>query len=91
MFVRLDRKLLPETNTLAYSALASLTRENMFSIIDTKGLYYKHVMIANDDSRVVSKWSFKLIDDLRVIIYDRHRFIIQATALPTNVRLGLKR
>jgi hypothetical protein len=41
------------------------------------GLYYKHAMIVNDDSSVVIKWSFKLIDDPRVIIYDRHRFIVQ--------------
>ncbi len=45
------------------------------------GLYYKHLMIVNDDSSVISKWSFKLIDNPRVIIYDRHRFIIQATDL----------
>jgi len=44
------------------------------------GLYYKHVTSVNDDSSVVSKWSFKLIDDPRVIIYDCHRFIIQATS-----------
>jgi hypothetical protein len=43
--------------------------------------YYKHVMIINDDSSLISKWSLKLIDDSRVIIYDRLRFIIQATAL----------
>jgi len=43
------------------------------------GWYYKHVMIVNDDYSVISKWSFKLIDDHRVIIYDCHRFIIQAT------------
>jgi hypothetical protein len=43
------------------------------------GLYYKHVTIVNDDSSVVSKWNFKLIDNPRVIIYDRHRLIIQAT------------
>jgi hypothetical protein len=43
------------------------------------GLYYKHVTIVNDDSSIVSKWSFKLIDDPRVIIYERHRFIIKAT------------
>ena len=35
--------------------------------------------IVNDDSSVVSKWSFKLIDNPRVAIYDRNRFIIQAT------------
>jgi len=51
----------------------------MFYHIETSGLYYKHVMIINDDSRVVSKWRFKLIDDARAIIYDRNMFIMQAT------------
>jgi hypothetical protein len=37
------------------------------------------VTIINDDSSVISKWSFKLIDDPRNIIYDHHKFIIQAT------------
>jgi len=45
----------------------------------TSGRYYKHVTIVNDDSSIIGKWSFKLIDDHRVVIYDRHRFIIQAT------------
>ncbi len=45
------------------------------------GLYYKHVTIVNDDSSVINKWSFKLIDDPRIVIYDRHKFIIQATDL----------
>ncbi len=48
---------------------------------EASGLYYKHVTIVNDDSSIVSKWSFKLIDDPRVIIYDHHRFIIQATGV----------
>jgi hypothetical protein len=43
------------------------------------GLYYKHVMIINDNSSVVSKRSFKLIDDPSVVIYNHHRFIIEAT------------
>ena len=42
-------------------------------------LYYKHMMIVNDAFSVVSKWSSKLIDDARVVIYDRNMFIIQAT------------
>jgi hypothetical protein len=42
------------------------------------GLYYKHVTIVNDDSSIINKWSFKLTDDARVIIYNQHRFIIQA-------------
>jgi hypothetical protein len=45
------------------------------------GLYYKHVTIVIDDSSIVSKWSFKLIDAPRVIIYDRNMFIIQATGV----------
>jgi hypothetical protein len=43
------------------------------------GLYHKHVTIVNDSPSIVSKWSFKLYDDPRVIIYDCHRFITQAT------------
>jgi len=46
---------------------------------ETGGLYYKHVTIINDDSSIISKWSFKLIGDPRIFIYDRHRFIIKAT------------
>jgi hypothetical protein len=37
------------------------------------------VKIVNDESSVVSKRSFKFIDDPRVIIHDHHRFTIQAT------------
>ncbi len=43
------------------------------------GLYFKHMTIVNDDSSVVSEQSLWLIDNLRVIIYDRRKFIIQAT------------
>jgi hypothetical protein len=43
--------------------------------------YYKNVTIINDDSSVISKRSFKLIDDARVIIYDHNMFIIPATDL----------
>jgi len=43
------------------------------------GLYYKHVTIVNDNSSVISKRSFKLIDDPKVVNYNHQRFIIQAT------------
>ncbi len=49
-------------------------------------MYYKHVKIVNDNSRVVNKGSFKLIDDGRVVIYNRNRFIIQATDPFIHVR-----
>ncbi len=43
------------------------------------GLYYKHIMIIIDDSSAVNKCEASLTDDARVIIYDRHMFIVQAT------------
>jgi hypothetical protein len=48
--------------------------------------YYKHVTIVNDDSSIISKWSFKLSDDPRVVIYDCHWFKIQATVLKNVLR-----
>ncbi len=45
-------------------------------------------MIVNEDSSIVSKRSFKLSDDPRVVIYDRHRFIKQATGLSSESKLG---
>jgi hypothetical protein len=38
------------------------------------------MMIVNDDSRVINKLEASLLDDARVIIYNRHVFIVQATA-----------
>ncbi len=45
------------------------------------GLYYKHVAIINDASSGVNKLKASLNDAARVVIYDRHVFIIQATGL----------
>ena len=76
-------------NTLAYSNIhkevMSLplrsTLKFPLSWEDSSGLYYKHISIVNDDSSVVIKWSFKLIDATRGIIYDRHMFVVRATDL----------
>ncbi len=35
--------------------------------------------IVDDDSSVIIKWSSKLIDAARGVIYDRHMFIVHAT------------
>ncbi len=35
--------------------------------------------IVNDDSRVVNKLETSLTGDARVVIYDRHVFLVQAT------------
>jgi hypothetical protein len=43
------------------------------------GLYYKPMMKINDNSRVVNKLDTSLTNEARVIIYDRHMFIVQAT------------
>ncbi len=45
------------------------------------GLYYKPMTIVNDDSRVINKLITSLTDVARVIIYDRHVFIVQATGV----------
>jgi hypothetical protein len=51
------------------------------------GLYYKPLTIVKDNSSVVNKLETSLIDDARVIIYDRHMFIVQATKLVNTRRL----
>ncbi len=43
------------------------------------GLYYKPIMIVNDDSSIVNKLETSLIGDTGVVIYNRHMFIVQAT------------
>jgi hypothetical protein len=45
----------------------------------TSGLYYKPFKIVNDDSRVINKLVTSLTDNARVVIYNRHMFIVQAT------------
>ncbi len=37
--------------------------------------------IVNDDSTVINKFEASLTDDTRVVIYDRHMFIVQATGV----------
>jgi hypothetical protein len=51
----------------------------------TSGLYYKHITVVNYDSSVVNKCVASLSDDARVIIYDRHVFVVQATAVQLTV------
>ncbi len=42
-------------------------------------MYYKPITIINDDSSIVDKLETSLINDARVVIYDRHMFIVLAT------------
>jgi hypothetical protein len=55
----------------------STSIKNIFC--DSCGLYYKHTTIVNYVYSVVSEQIFQLIDDARVVIYDLHVFIVQAT------------
>ncbi len=42
-------------------------------------MYYKDITIVNDNSSIVNKFGASLIDADRVIIYNHHMFIVQAT------------
>ncbi len=44
------------------------------------GFYDKHTTIVNDASIIANKLEALLTDDARVIIYDCHVFIVQATS-----------
>ncbi len=59
------------------------TGDNKLGRLDSKnnscGLYYKSITIVNDDSSVVNKLETSLTDDARVVIYNRHMFIVHAT------------
>jgi len=56
---------------------------------ETSGLYYKHMTIVNYASSVVNKLEALLTDDARVIIYDRHVFIVQATEYVIYIPLSI--
>ncbi len=51
----------------------------------SSGLYYKHIMIVNDNSIVINKFVASLTDTAWVIIYDHHMFIVQATDSSTRL------
>ncbi len=42
-------------------------------------------MTVNDNSSIINKFETSLTDDARVVIYDRHMFIIQPTGLKSIV------
>jgi hypothetical protein len=44
-----------------------------------RGLYYKHMTIVNYASSIINKLKALHTDDARVVIYDCHMFIVQAT------------
>ncbi len=56
-----------------------MARQDFHPIDPICGLYYKHTMILNYASSVVIKLKALLTEYARVVIYDRHVFIVQAT------------
>jgi hypothetical protein len=62
-----------------FGSWLNLRTEVSYPAVVTSGLYYKHITIVNYDSRVINKFGASLTDDARVIIYDHHMFIVQAT------------
>ncbi len=52
-------------------------------------LNYKPMTIVNDNYRVVNKLDASLTDDARVVIYDCHMFIVQATGLIHTCSINL--
>ncbi len=49
--------------------------------MDTCGMYYKHMTIVSYASSINNKLEALLTDDARVVIYNRHVFIVQATGV----------
>ncbi len=50
-----------------------------FETTNISGLYYKPITIVNDDSSIVNKLETSLTIDARVVIYDHHMFIVEAS------------
>ncbi len=66
--------------TIVNDAISGLYYKHITIVNDNIcGLYYKPMTIVNNDSRVVNKLDTSLTDKARVVIYDCHMFIVQAT------------
>jgi len=65
----------------------SVNKLVMFCIVVTNhqqqtcGLYYKHITIINGDCSVVNEFEASVTDGARVVIKNRHMFIVKATNL----------
>ncbi len=53
--------------------------QHLLLLRDMSSLYYKHIAITNYNSSIINRLGASLTDNARVIIYDRHIFIEQAT------------
>jgi hypothetical protein len=80
---KLDASLTEDARVIIYSHIYStchcIIKPITAVIYSYRGLYYKSMMIANDDARIINKLDASLAEDARVVIYDCHMFIVQAT------------
>ncbi len=49
--------------------------------VQISGLYHKRLTIVNYNSSIVNKFRISLTDEARVVIYNHHMFIVQATGV----------
>jgi hypothetical protein len=52
---------------------------NQLTFSAISGLYYKPIMIINDDSSIINKLETSLIENARVVIYECQMFIFHNT------------
>ncbi len=72
-------KNLSWTSTLAYSLTGNgVIDNNKFNNIDNGGLYFKHIAIINDASRVISEWRHTLEGHSRITLAMADTFIVKA-------------
>ncbi len=65
-----------------------ITAVEKFHDTGASGLYCKPMTIVNSNSRVVNRLETSLTDDAKVVIYDRHMYIVQATGLIFAIKLS---
>jgi hypothetical protein len=53
------------------------------------GLHYKDIMIINDDSSIINNFGASQTEAARVIIYNHHMFIVQATGQPMACTINM--
>jgi hypothetical protein len=72
-------KLARDKHSSLVQILINSGRKEFYNVDPRGGLYCKFITIVNDDSWVINKLEASLNYNARVIIYDRHMFIVQAT------------
>jgi hypothetical protein len=67
--------------TVCFKNVINVERQHLLLLTDICALYHKHFTIVNDYSSIINKFGASFADAARVIIYNRHMFIVQATVI----------